>query len=145
LIALNRINKRFDLRGYEINPKAAQIAKKHQIAEIILSSVVNKLDESKKFDFVFTKLVLIHINPLFLDSVYQNLYNISNKYIMVCEYYNPIPVSVEYRGNQDKLFKRDFAGELIKKFNLELIDYGFQYKLDGNCIGTDSTWFLLKK
>jgi len=145
LIALNRINKNYDLRGYEINSKAAQIAKEHQISEIIQTSVIEKLDDSKKFDLVFTKLVLIHINPSLLDSVYENLYNISNKYIMVCEYYNPTPVSVEYRGHQDKLFKRDFAGELINKFKVELIDYGFQYKLDGDFIGTDSTWFLLKK
>lgn len=145
LIALNRINKNFDLRGYEINSKATEIAKSLQIAEIIENSVVNKIESTKKFDLCFTKGVLIHINPSLLNAVYQNLYDMSKNYIMVCEYYNPTPVSIEYRGHNDKLFKRDFAGELIAKFDLKLIDYGFQYKLDQNCIGSDSTWFLLKK
>jgi pseudaminic acid biosynthesis-associated methylase len=145
LIALNRINKNFDLRGYEINSKATEIAKSLQIAEIIENSVINKLEDTKKFDLCFTKGVLIHINPSLLNAVYQNLYDMSKKYIMVCEYYSPTPVSIEYRGHNDKLFKRDFAGELIAKFDLKLIDYGFQYKLDRNCIGSDSTWFLLKK
>jgi len=145
LIALNRINKNFDLRGYEINTKAAEIAKRLEVAEIIQASVVKKLESTKKFDICFTKGVLIHINPSLLDNVYQNLYDMSKKYIMVCEYYNPTPVSIEYRGHKAKLFKRDFAGELIEKFNLDLVDYGFQYKLDRNYIGSDSTWFLLKK
>ena len=64
---------------------------------------------------------------------------------MVYEYYNPTPVSVEYRGHQDKLFKRDFAGELIDKFNLKLIDYGFNYKRENYFPKDDATWFLLEK
>ena len=32
---------------------------------------------------------------------------------------------VEYRGHTGKLFKRDFAGEMIYRFDLKLIDYGF--------------------
>ena len=32
--------------------------------------------------------------------------------VLMAEYYNPVPVSVSYRGNEERLFKRDFAGEL---------------------------------
>jgi hypothetical protein len=71
---------------------------------------------------------IIHIKPELLPAVYQNMYDLSNRYIMVYEYYNPTPVNVEYRGYQNRLFKRDFAGELIDKYNLKLIDYGFNYK-----------------
>ena len=145
LIALNRINKNFDLRGYEINTKAAEIAKKQNISEIINTTIVESLDPSKKFDLTFTKGVLIHINPDLLSVVYQNLYDLSNKYIMVCEYYNPTPVSIEYRGHHDKLFKRDFAGELIDTFNLKLIDYGFNYRREKYFPQDDATWFLLEK
>ena len=145
LMALHRINKDFRLRGYEINAKAAESASKANIAEIINTSVVEPLDTSKKFDMTFTKGVLIHINPDMLNAVYQNLYALSNKYIMVYEYYNPTPVSVEYRGHQNKLFKRDFAGELIDKFNLKLIDYGFNYKRENYFPKDDATWFLLEK
>jgi len=145
LIALNRINKNMKLRGYEINEKAASLARENKIADILNTTVVEKLDISQKFDLTFTKNVLIHINPDKLSQVYENLYSLSNRFILVCEYYNPTPMSVAYRGNSDKLFKRDFAGELIQKYDLKLIDYGFNYRLDSYLTNDDSTWFLMEK
>ena len=62
------------------------------------------------------------------------------------EYYNPKPVSINYRGHKDKLFKRDFAGEIMNKYkSLKLVDYGFVYHGDGSFPQDDLTWFLLKK
>lgn len=145
LIALNRLNKNIKLRGYEINEKAAISAREEKIAEIINTTVVEPLDMSLKFDLTLTKGVLIHINPDMLPVVYQNLYDLSKRYIMVCEYYNPTPVSIDYRGNKDRLFKSDFAGELIQKYNLQLICYGFNYQHDSYFTNDDSTWFLLEK
>lgn len=145
LVALNRINKNHQLRGYEINAKAAAAAKKQNVAEIINSTVAEPLDSKKKFDLTFTKGVLIHINPEKLVDVYQNLYDLSNRYIMVYEYYNPTPMAIEYRGHADVLFKRDFAGELIDKFSLKLIDYGFNYNREKYYPRDDGTWFLLEK
>jgi pseudaminic acid biosynthesis-associated methylase len=145
LIALNRINKNFKLLGYEINEKATIEARSQNIAEIVNSTITEPLDKSKKADLTFTKLVLIHINPDKLSNVYQNLYDMSNKYILVYEYFNPIPVTIDYRGNSDVLFKRDFAGELIDKYNLKLIDYGFNYNREMYLPKDDATWFLLEK
>jgi spore coat polysaccharide biosynthesis protein SpsF len=34
---------------------------------------------------------------------------------MVAEYYNPVPVAMPYRGHNDRLFKRDFAGEIMER------------------------------
>jgi pseudaminic acid biosynthesis-associated methylase len=145
LIALNRIDRNLRLRGYEINEKAATAAREKNIAEIVNTTVIETLDASQKFDLTFTKGVLIHINPEMLQAVYKNLYDLSNRYIMVCEYYNPAPVSIDYRGNNDRLFKRDFAGELIQKYDLKLVSYGFNYRLDTYLTNDDSTWFLLEK
>lgn len=145
LSALNRIHQQFDLRGYEINQSAAQSAADQKMAEIINTTITEPLGMDKKFDMTFTKGVLIHINPEKLDAVYENLYKLSNRYIMVCEYYNPSPVAIEYRGHQDRLFKRDFAGELISKYNLRLIDYGFNYHRDAYFTNDDTTWFLMEK
>jgi len=65
---------------------------------------------------------------------------------LVAEYYNPTPVSVTYRGHQDRLFKRDFSGELLDRFkDLRLIDYGFAYSRDPNHPQDDISWFLLEK
>ena len=145
LIALNRINKDYKLKGYEINTKAALEAKNQDIAEIINTTISEPLDSSKKFNLTFTKLVLIHINPEKLADVYQNLYDLSDRYIMVYEYFNPKPMAIEYRANKDVLFKRDFAGELIDKYNLKLIDYGFNYNREKYFPKDDGTWFLLEK
>jgi len=145
LQALNRINKNFELSGYEINKTAGQKARDLNIASIINGTILDPLPTDIQYDISFTKGVLIHINPESLNKVYENLYNLSKKYIVVCEYYNPSPVTIKYRGHDNKLFKRDFAGELIDKFNLELIDYGFVYSRDKNFPQDDITWFLLKK
>lgn len=145
LRAISRINKSIELCGYEINESAARIASELNVAEIHHGTIIPPIITDKKYDLSFTKGVLIHINPDELKNVYKNLYELSSRYIVVCEYYNPSPVSVNYRGNTDKLFKRDFAGELIDLFGLELIDYGFLYSRDNRYTACDSTWFLLKK
>lgn len=145
LQALNRINKAFELSAYEINPIAAGKAKELNVANVICDTIINKIKSERTFDLTFTSGVLIHIDPAHLHDVYQNLYDLSARYILINEYYNPTPVMVEYRGAKDKLFKRDFAGELIDKFNLRLIDYGFLYRRDSYFPRDDSTWFLLEK
>ncbi|GAB7022257.1 pseudaminic acid biosynthesis-associated methylase [Salidesulfovibrio brasiliensis] len=101
---------------------------------------------TERFDLTFCCGVLIHINPDHLSSVYDLLYTTSNKYIVVAEYYNPTPVTVNYRGHADRLFKRDFAGEMLGKYqNLSLVDYGFIYHRDPMFPLDDLTWFLLEK
>ena len=89
---------------------------------------------------------MIHINPDELNNVYDKLYKTAEKYICIAEYYNPTPVEVNYRGYKNKLFKRDFAGEMLDKYkDLELVDYGFCYSRDTCFPMDDVTWFLLKK
>lgn len=92
------------------------------------------------------KGVLIHINPEFLDQVYAKLYEATGRYLMVCEYYNPTPVNVNYRGHSDRLFKRDFCGEILDRYpSLQLIDYGFVYHRDPSFPQDDITWFLMER
>ena len=99
-----------------------------------------------KFQISLIKGVLIHINPEVLPLVYKKLYDSSSKYILIAEYYNPSPVTINYRGNSDRLFKRDFAGEMLETYSdLKLIDYGFCYKRDMVFPQDDITWFLLEK
>jgi pseudaminic acid biosynthesis-associated methylase len=136
--------KDFELSGYEINQFAADEAKKLNIADIIVNSILD-IKTDKKYDLVFTKGVLIHIDPKDLEQVYEKIYNISNSYILVCEYYSRSPEPLRYRGHEGVLFKSDFAGQLIDKFNLRLIDYGFVYHRDNYFPQDDLTWFLLQK
>ena len=100
----------------------------------------------EKVDLTLIKTVLIHINPERLDTVYEKLYESSNRYILVCEYYNTTPVSINYRGHTDRLFKRDFAGEMLDRYaDLALIDCGFAYHRIPPFMNDDITWFLMEK
>ncbi len=68
--------------------------------------------------------------------------------MLVAEHYNTTPVEIPYRGHAGKLFKRDFAGELMERHpDLELVDYGFLYRRDAVLfeVQDDITWFLMEK
>lgn len=99
----------------------------------------------RKWDLTFIKEVLIHISPDALSDVYDKLVASCGRYLMVAEYYNPTPVSIPYRGHSDRLFKRDFAGEIMdRRPQLQLLDYGFAYHRDLNFPQDDITWFLME-
>jgi pseudaminic acid biosynthesis-associated methylase len=130
----------------EINERAAKILGEEIGAENVINESILELDLKEQFDMSFIKGVLIHINPDDLQTVYEKLYSVSKRYILVTEYYNPSPVKIPYRGYSDRLFKRDFAGEIMNKYpDLELIDYGFTYRRDPNFKLDDSTWFLMER
>jgi len=147
LIALNNINKNLILNGLEINEKAFNIIKQKNICTNLYNdSFFNFNVTNNKCDIVFTKGVLIHINPERLNEFYDKMYHLSNRYILIAEYYSKTPQEVEYRGNSEKLFKRDFCSEIMNRHSeLKLIDYGFVYHKDPNYPLDDITWFLLEK
>ena len=68
-------------------------------------------------DLVLIKGVLIHVNPSLLEEVYKKLHKVNDKYILIAEYYNRNSTEVEYRGFSERLFKRDFCGEIMDKFS----------------------------
>jgi spore coat polysaccharide biosynthesis protein SpsF len=101
---------------------------------------------SQQWDLTLIKGVLIHLNPEVLPQVYDKLFAACGQYLLVAEYYNPAPVAIPYRGHSDRLFKRDFAGEMMDRHpQLKLIDYGFAYRRDPNFPQDDITWFLMEK
>ena len=129
--------------GVEINKKACEELAAKGIKYYNESFLGNA--DYGKFEMSFTKGVLIHQDPSKLKIAYEQLYNHSSKYILIIEYYNPSPVSIIYRGEKDKLFKRDFAGDILNLYpNLILVDYGFVYHRD-QFPQDDLTWFLFQK
>lgn len=132
--------------GVEINSDAVAKLKTFLPSENIFNQSILEFDPNIETDIVLIKGVLIHINPEFLSKVYEKMYLCAKKYILICEYYNPTPVSVRYRGHEDRLFKRDFCGELLDMYkDLHLLDYGFVYHRDHNFPQDDANWFLLEK
>jgi pseudaminic acid biosynthesis-associated methylase len=134
------------LKGIEINADAAKSLRDLVGHKNVYEGSIFDYPVTDKVDVSLIKGVLIHINPDMLNVVYENLYQASNRYILVCEYYNPSPVAIPYRGHTDRLFKRDFAGEMLDKYtDLSLIDYGFSYRRDPAFPQDDITWFLMEK
>ena len=130
----------------EINENAANILRDIIGQDNVYNGSIFDYNVKSKVQLSLIKGVLIHINPSMLQKVYEQLYNSSEKFILIAEYYNPTPVALNYRGHDDRLFKRDFAGEFLDKYpDTELIDYGFSYRRDKAFPQDDITWFLIKK
>lgn len=145
LIALKQLVPFGKFNAVEINKSACVELEKMSWINTFNESILS-FDTSEKYDLVFSKGVLIHINPDELENVYKKLYQLSKQYILIIEYYNPTPIEIKYRGHSGKLFKRDFAGEILNLYpQLKLVDYGFSYHLDPNFPQDDLNWFLLKK
>jgi pseudaminic acid biosynthesis-associated methylase len=146
LRAINQLYPNAKLHGIEINKTAATTLSEFLGKKNVSNVSIFDYNNTEQFDVSLIKGVLIHINPDMLPLVYEKLYNASKKHILVCEYYNPSPVTISYRGHENKLFKRDFAGEMMEKYpDLKLIDYGFVYRKDPAFPQDDVTWFLLSK
>ncbi|RTR39307.1 pseudaminic acid biosynthesis-associated methylase [Shewanella canadensis] len=145
LEALKVLLPQASLSAIEINDNAVEKLQRFDDLKVFHTSILD-FEPEETNDLVLIKGVLIHINPAELNHVYELLYRSSKKYICISEYYNPTPVEVEYRGHKEKLFKRDFAGELMDKYpDLSLVDYGFVYHRDNTFPQDDMTWFLLEK
>ncbi len=146
LKALNLLHPGIEAHAIEINPDAAkQLSTVIPAANVYTSSILDFVPE-RQWDLTLIKGVLIHINPDALPAVYDKLYQSVGKYLLVGEYYNPAPVAIPYRGHTNKLFKRDFAGEIMDRHpDLSLVDYGFAYRRDPNFPQDDITWFLMEK
>ncbi|MDQ3000962.1 MAG: pseudaminic acid biosynthesis-associated methylase [Fibrobacterota bacterium] len=145
LHALHNLLPSAELSAIEINEQAVGELKKWGKTKVYHESILDfKIDYQR--DLTLIKGVLIHINPDRLKDVYTRLVEASKRYVLVAEYYNPSPVAIPYRGHTDRLFKRDFAGEILDSHkNLRLLDYGFAYHRDPNFPQDDITWFLMEK
>jgi pseudaminic acid biosynthesis-associated methylase len=146
LKALKLLHPGLDSHAIEINADAA-----HELTKVVPHTQVHTksildFSTSQQWDLTLIKGVMIHLNPEVLPQVYDKLFAACGRYLLVAEYYNPAPVAIPYRGHSDRLFKRDFAGEMMDRHpQLQLVDYGFTYRRDPNFPQDDITWFLMEK
>lgn len=144
LRALRSLLPQASLTGLEINEKAAARLRTLQGVEVIQASLLG-WRPARQYDLVFTKGVLIHLAPERLSEVYDLLVEASSRYILIAEYYAPVPAEVPYRGHAGRLFKRDFAGELIDRHpRLRVAEHGFAWRRDP-FPQDDLNWFLIEK
>jgi spore coat polysaccharide biosynthesis protein SpsF len=146
LQALKLLHPGLDAHAIEINADAAQELGKVIPANQVHNQSILDFSPSQQWDLTLIKGVLIHLNPEVLPQVYDKLFAACGRYLLVAEYYSPAPVAIPYRGHSDRLFKRDFAGEMMQRHpQLQLMDYGFAYRRDPNFPQDDITWFLMEK
>lgn len=99
--------------------------------------------EDQAFEVVFTSGVLIHIAPDDLPQAMSEIHRCARHYIWGAEYFSPQLAAVNYRGNDDLLWKMDYARKYLTLFHdLELAKERRLPYLDSDNV--DSI-FLLKK
>jgi pseudaminic acid biosynthesis-associated methylase len=145
LRAISILVPRCRLSAVEINADAFRILSQNPHVTAKHCSLF-EFEADQQFDMSFTHGVLVHLDPKRISEAYAKLYRLTKRYILISEYYNPYPVTVTYRGYENQLFKRDWAGEIMDAYpDLSLLDYGFFYHRDPIFPGGDQNWFLLEK
>ena len=128
------------------NEAYEKVTSKFNLENSFNGSILDSTFKLNSFDLVFICGVLIHIHP---DDVLDNMkkmFEYSNKYILIGEYFNRTPVMIEYQGQKNKLFKSDFGKTFMTNFDVELVDYGFLWGHIYDKAGFDDiTWWLFKK
>lgn len=149
LAAFRKIVPGTNLTAIEPNRASAAKIVEHQLADQLYQCTIQDWEPvagAPLFDIVFTRGVLIHIPPSDLPAIYDKMHAASSRYIVVAEYYAPKSEPILYRGEMGRLWRGDFAGDLLKRFkDLRLVDYRFIYDKDPVAPQDNITWFLLSK
>lgn len=136
-----------EFSAVEPNEKAADELRKIDGVNVYQTSMQDS-DEpwGRGYDLSISKGVLIHVMPSELDQAYRALYSASRRFVLIAEYHNPTPVEVAYRGHSGRLFKRDFAAEMLETFqDLSIVGYHFAWKHDVYAPQDDLLVTLLEK
>lgn len=122
------------------------VTSRHDFDRAFNGAIMEADFAAASFDLVFTMGVLIHINPDQLLDHMRRMFEYSRRYVLMGEYFNRTPVSIEYRGQMNMLFKRDFGKLFIENFDVKLVDYGFLWGHLYDKAGFDDiTWWLFEK
>jgi len=131
----------------EISSKALEFVRsRHELHRSFCGPAQEASFPKGAFELVFTCGVLIHVPPDDLLDVMAKMYEWSSKYVVIAEYFNRTPVSIEYQGRQNLLFKRDFGAMFADNFDVSLVDCGFLWGRIYDPAGFDDiTWWLFEK
>jgi pseudaminic acid biosynthesis-associated methylase len=119
------------------------VTRQHDLQHAFNGPILDASLPPASFDLVFTMGVLIHIQPDQLLQTMARMHAWSSRYILMGEYFNRTPVMLEYHGQQDRLFKRDFGRLFADNFDVEVKDCGFLWDRLYAAAGFDDiTWWL---
>lgn len=132
------------LFGIELQSYAVEISKsKSKNINIIQGDASDIPFKDGFFEMVFTSGVLIHISPERLPDVLREIHRCTRKYIFGFEYYSEETEEIPYRGNNNLLWKADFAGKYLDLFDDLTLAKEERIKYLGN--ENVDAMFLLKK
>lgn len=129
-----------ELQNYAVE-KAKELTKGINIIQGIGDDIPFK---DGYFDLVFTSGVLIHINPNQVQKIIKEIYRCTSTYIWGYEYYADKYTGINYRGQDNLLWKTDFA-KLYQEICPDLIllkQEKYKYLENDN---VDSMFLLQKK
>lgn len=131
----------------ELSPEAyAVVTRTYALEHAFNGSILDSALPRGSFDLVFTRGVLIHIHPDRLAENMERMLDYSRRYVLFAEYFSRTPEMIEYRGEPDKLFKRDFGKFFLERFPVEVVDYGFLWShVYGDAGFDDITWWLFRR
>lgn len=112
-------NREIDVHGIEINKNAVKIAKEAYGIELMEADIVNGVIYGfSNADLVMTWGVLIHINPIDLGKVFENLNKAATKYILMIEHKEQYIRTIADRWYKDggSMWVMDFSNEFIKRY-----------------------------
>jgi hypothetical protein len=100
----------------------------------------------QKFDLVFSSGVLKRINPDDWLKSTRRMFEMSARYVLIGEYFNRTPIMINYRAEDDKLFKCDSGKLFVENFNCTVLDYGFLWGQEYDSAGFDDiNYWLIEK
>jgi pseudaminic acid biosynthesis-associated methylase len=122
-----------DLFGMDVQRYAVREAHRQRPAlNIIEGNVLDIPFKSDYFDLVFTSGLLIHIHPDDIGQALNEIVRCTRQYVWGFEYYSDEYEEVRYRGNDNLLWKTDFARLYVQNFDVELRQSEFVQYQDGD-------------
>lgn len=95
-------------------------------------------------ELVFTTGVLIHIHPDHMGAAVDEMHRVSGRWLLCAEYFSPRLESIEYRGREGFLFKRDF-GRFFLERHPELVCRGYGFAWSADTSFDDVNWWVFEK
>ena len=135
IYGIRRLFPDVSVSGTEINFNARVQCRNSGLA------VVENIHQAPAAELVFTSGVLIHIAPEDLHATMKKIVEASTDYVLAIEYPAEFEEQVIYRGEKDKLWKRNY-GKLYEDMGLTMIVSGVVSKTDGF---DDCKYWLLKR
>ena len=131
----------------ELSPSAFEIVtREHRLERAFQGSILEADFAPGSVDLAYTIGVLIHIHPDELLTNLQKIHGFSRRYVLFGEYFNRTPTMIEYQGQANRLWKRDFGRFYLQNFSARVVDYGFLWGHEYDAAGFDDiTWWLFEK